>query len=85
MHTTLLNPEPLQAGRPLPASRDSGLSELLDAAQALANAGRLGDAIALCEQGLAQHPDAPELWCELGSNYLEQGALQSAELGFRTA
>ena len=85
MHTTLLSPEPLQPSRPLPAPSDSGLRELLDAAQALANAGRLGDAIALCEQGLAQHPDAPELWCELGSNYLEQGALQSAELGFRTA
>jgi tetratricopeptide (TPR) repeat protein len=85
MHFTAPTPAAPSPLRQAPPPSEEGLSELLQAAQGLASAGQLGQAIALCEQGLARYPQAPGLWSELGSNYLEQGAFQSAELGFRTA
>jgi tetratricopeptide (TPR) repeat protein len=61
------------------------LSLAISKAQHLARSGHLKDAITWCEQALAHHPNSAELWSELASNYLEHGALQAAELGFRTA
>jgi tetratricopeptide (TPR) repeat protein len=64
---------------------DNALQSLIDRSTTLCEAGRRPEAIALCEQALAQFPQSAALWSELGSNYLEAGALQAAELGFRTA
>jgi Tfp pilus assembly protein PilF len=61
------------------------LDSLLARAQSLAEAGQRTKAIELCEQGLVHFPHSPALWSELGSNYLEEGAIEAAELGFRAA
>lgn len=68
-----------------PDARTQALTEAIEKAQCLARLGRLDEAIRWCEQTLSAHPQSPELWSELGSNYLDNGALAAAELGFRTA
>jgi tetratricopeptide (TPR) repeat protein len=91
MDTVLNEPdidEPLQALGPMAPAAGLGEGahdEWLSRAQAHSQRLEYAQAAALCEQGLALFPKSPMLWSELASAYLQQGALQAAELGFRSA